>query len=174
MLSFLASPLLVLAIGPSVAYAACPYAQQMGLDLNARDIPHPHPPSLAAHQSHRRGLGKDGVMLMNRIAPGTSKLYISDIDGSNERRLLSDPVFEYHACFSTNGQWVLFTSERNGDGNSDIWCVRTNRSDLQPHTGGRRLRHALTDWQARCICLDRRDDRQHLGPRPWSLAFAGI
>ncbi|KAK6823258.1 hypothetical protein RU639_006137 [Aspergillus parasiticus] len=132
MLSFLASPLLVLAIGPSVAYAACPYAQQMGLDLNARDIPHPHPPSLAAHQSHRRGLGKDGVMLMNRIAPGTSKLYISDIDGSNERPLLSDPVFEYHASFSPDGQWVLFTSERNGDGNSDIWRVRTNGSDLQP------------------------------------------
>ncbi|KAE8340767.1 hypothetical protein BDV24DRAFT_175043 [Aspergillus arachidicola] len=132
MLSFLASPLLALAIGPSVAYAACPYAQQMGLDLNARDIPHPHPPSLAAHQSHRRGLGKDVVMLMNRIAPGTSELYISDIDAGNERPLLSDPVFEYHASFSPDGQWVLFTSERNGDGNSDIWRVHTNGSPLQP------------------------------------------
>ncbi|PIG83964.1 hypothetical protein AARAC_008642 [Aspergillus arachidicola] len=132
MLSFLASPLLALAIGPSVAYAACPYAQQMGLDLNARDIPHPHPPSLAAHQSHRRGLSKDVVMLMNRIAPGTSELYISDIDAGNERPLLSDPVFEYHASFSPDGQWVLFTSERNGDGNSDIWRVHTNGSPLQP------------------------------------------
>lgn len=71
-------------------------------------------------------------MLMNRIAPGTSKLYISDIDGGNERPLLSDPVFEYHASFSPDGQWVLFTSERNGDGNSDIWRVRTKGSDLQP------------------------------------------
>ncbi|KAF7617047.1 hypothetical protein AFLA_005096 [Aspergillus flavus NRRL3357] len=130
MLSLLASPLLALAIGPSAAYAACPYAQQMGLDLNVRDIP--HSPSPSAHQSGRRGLGKDGVMLMNRIAPGTSKLYISDIDGGNERPLLSDPVFEYHASFSPDGQWVLFTSERNGDGNSDIWRVRTKGSDLQP------------------------------------------
>ncbi|KAL4898733.1 hypothetical protein BDV59DRAFT_190368 [Aspergillus ambiguus] len=71
-------------------------------------------------------------MLMNRIAPGTSKLYIANADGSNERPLLSDPVFEYHGSFSNDGQWVLFTSERNGDGNSDIWRVRTNGSDLQP------------------------------------------
>lgn len=68
---------------------------------------------------------------MNRIAPGTSQLYIANTDGSGERPLLSDPVYEYHAEFSPDGQWISFTSERNGDGNSDIYRVRTNGSDLQ-------------------------------------------
>lgn len=68
---------------------------------------------------------------MNRIAPGTSQLYIANTDGSGERPLLSNPVYEYHAEFSPDGQWISFTSERNGDGNSDIYRVRTNGSDLQ-------------------------------------------
>ncbi|KAL4807024.1 dipeptidyl peptidase IV/CD26, N-terminal domain-containing protein [Aspergillus unguis] len=75
--------------------------------------------------------GKKGVFLMNRIAPGSSQLYIANADGSNERSLLSDPVFEYHASFSPDGQWISFTSERNGDGNSDVYRVRTNGSSLQ-------------------------------------------
>lgn len=68
---------------------------------------------------------------MNRIAPGSSELYIANVDGTNERPLLSDPVYEYHASFSPDGEWVLFTRERNGDGNSDIYRVQTNGSDLQ-------------------------------------------
>ncbi|CRG83372.1 hypothetical protein PISL3812_00723 [Talaromyces islandicus] len=74
---------------------------------------------------------KEGIFLINRIAPGTSQLYIADVDGTNERPLLSNPVFEYHATFSPDGQWITFTGERNGDGNSDIYRVRTNGSDLQ-------------------------------------------
>ncbi|OJJ03319.1 hypothetical protein ASPVEDRAFT_151852 [Aspergillus versicolor CBS 583.65] len=115
MLSLLPT-LLVCAIGLlSLVRAACPYAQRADIDKARQPSP-----------------GKDGVLLMNRIAPGTSRLYISDLDGSNETPLLSDPVFEYHASFSPDGQWVLFTSERNGDGNSDIYRIRTNGSDLQP------------------------------------------
>lgn len=68
---------------------------------------------------------------MNRIAPGTSQLYVSSADGTNERPLLSNPIYEYHAEFSPDGQWITFTGERNGDGNSDIYRVRSNGSDLQ-------------------------------------------
>ncbi|GFF28852.1 dipeptidyl peptidase IV/CD26, N-terminal domain-containing protein, partial [Aspergillus udagawae] len=75
--------------------------------------------------------GKKGIFLMNRIAPDSSQLYIADADGRNERSLLSDPIYEYHATFSPDGQWVTFTSERNGDGIADIYRVRTDGSDLQ-------------------------------------------
>jgi hypothetical protein len=68
--------------------------------------------------SHR-ALGKQGVFFMNRIAPGTSELYIANADGSDERKLLGNSSdFDYHATFSPDGQWITFTTERNGDGNS--------------------------------------------------------
>src|SRR5262245_48405425 len=59
---------------------------------------------------------KKGVMLMNRIGPSSSALYIANADGSGERKFLQDPAFEYHASYSPDGKWVLFTSERNGRG----------------------------------------------------------
>lgn len=67
---------------------------------------------------------------MNRIAPGTSQLYLSNSDGTNERPLLPDPIYEYHATFSPDGQWITFTGERTADGNSDIYRVRPNGTDL--------------------------------------------
>ncbi|KAJ4360353.1 uncharacterized protein N0V89_000915 [Didymosphaeria variabile] len=69
---------------------------------------------------------------MNRIAPGTSEIYIANADGSNERKLLgNESTFDYQASFSPDGQWVTFTTERNGDGNSDIYRVRPDGSGLE-------------------------------------------
>jgi len=64
---------------------------------------------------------KKGVMLMNRIGPSSSALYIANADGTDERKFPQDSIFEYHPCYSSDGKWVLFTSERNGLGNSDIF-----------------------------------------------------
>ena len=114
---------------PPTTLALCPYAQQMARDTSNIEHNNPH-----THQTRNvisAPEDKKGVFLMNRIAPGTSQLYISNADGTNERPLLSDPIYEYHATFSPDGQWISFTGERNGDGNSDIYRVRTNGSDLQ-------------------------------------------
>ena len=75
--------------------------------------------------------GKKGVMLMNRIAPAVSQLYISDSDGGNERLLLRDSRYEYNANTSAEGEWVTFTSERNADGKSDIFRARIDGSDIE-------------------------------------------
>lgn len=116
---------------PAAIQALCPYAH-----LAARDTDNIVPQANNPHTHHGRDTiskptDKKGVFLMNRIAPGTSKLYLSNADGTNERPLLSNPIFEYHATFSPDGQWISFTGERNGDGNSDIYRVRSNGSDLQ-------------------------------------------
>ncbi|OMP83597.1 Protein TolB [Diplodia seriata] len=85
-------------------------------------------------QAHSaRGLpaasGKKGVLFMNRIAPSTSELYIAAADGSNERKLLGNSsAYDYHASFSPDGQWITFTTERNGDGNADLYRVRWDGS----------------------------------------------
>jgi Tol biopolymer transport system component len=75
---------------------------------------------------------KRGVMLMNRIGPSTSELFIADADGGNERGLLPESRFEYHAAFSPDGRWISFTSERGGDGQSDVYRCRPDGSGLEP------------------------------------------
>ncbi|CAG8132516.1 unnamed protein product [Penicillium nalgiovense] len=114
--------LLSLALPP--ALALCPYAERMSLEKKSTPPPHMHTPRKAPSD-------KKGIFYMNRIAPGTSHLYVANVDGTDERPLLSNPIYEYHATFSPDGEWITFTGERNGDGNSDIYRVRTVGSDLE-------------------------------------------
>ncbi|MFH8469032.1 hypothetical protein [Streptomyces sp. NPDC017991] len=86
--------------------------------------------------------GKKGVMLMNRIGPSSSTLYVSDADGANERVLLENAAFEYHAGFSADGASVFFTSERTGDGNSCLYRARADGSDVRPLVAD----SAMNDW----------------------------
>ncbi|TDV54254.1 WD40 repeat protein [Actinophytocola oryzae] len=74
------------------------------------------------------GAGKKGVMLMNRIGPSSSTVYIANADGSNERPLLQDRAFDRHACVSADGRTLVFTSERSGDGNSCLYRADINGS----------------------------------------------
>jgi Tol biopolymer transport system component len=74
------------------------------------------------------GPGKKGVMLMNRIGPSSSTLYIANADGSNERKLLQSAAFDRHASVSADGRTLFFTSERSGDGNSSLYWASINGS----------------------------------------------
>ena len=116
--------------------SACPYARNLGIENHNEAHPHLARSAVsvpnAVSSAYSSAEGKKGLFLMNRIAPGSSKLYVANADGTDERPLLSDPVYEYHADFSPDGEWVTFTTERHGDGNSDIYRVRTdNSSDIQ-------------------------------------------
>ncbi|OBT71233.1 hypothetical protein VF21_09891 [Pseudogymnoascus sp. 05NY08] len=117
------------------ALAACPYASTStmkgGCPYAGRETSHV---SLGAFSPRGPAAeGKLGVMFMNRIASTSSVLYLADANGSNERQLLSDSdaAFEYHASFSPDGEWITFTSERAGDGQSDIYRVRKDGSGLE-------------------------------------------
>lgn len=75
-----------------------------------------------------------GVMLMNRIGPSRLALYVAKADGTGERRLLPDSRFlDYDASFSPDGKWIVFTSERSGEGQgqADIWRVHPDGSGLE-------------------------------------------
>ena len=99
-------------------------------------------------------LGRKGVMLMNRIAPSISQLMIANLDGSNERKLLVDGGFEYNGALSPNGRWLTFTSERRGDGQSDIFRARPDGAGITP-----------------IITTDSMDDAAVLSPDGRTLAF---
>jgi Tol biopolymer transport system component len=74
------------------------------------------------------------VMLMNRIGPSKLVLYVANADGSGERPLLaSSSGRDYDASFSADGKWIVFTSERDGegDGQADIWRVRADGTGLE-------------------------------------------
>jgi Tol biopolymer transport system component len=95
-----------------------------------------------------------GVMLMNRIAPAVSELFIADLDGGNERKLLVDTAFEYNGNMTSNGEWLLFTSERRADGQSDIYRARVDGSNITP-----------------LVASDSVDDAAALSPDGRTLAF---
>lgn len=107
----------------SVLAARCPYEN---MERSSPSMPNPH--TFSSRQSNS---SKQGVFLMNRIAPSTSTLYMANVDGTNERQLLNTSTYDYHAQFSPDGQWITFTSERNGDGNSDIYRIRANGAGLE-------------------------------------------
>ena len=82
------------------------------------------------------------VMLMNRIGPSASELFIADADGTDERKLFPSSGFDYHASYSADSKWIVFTSERNGLGQSDIYRVHPDGSSLERLTDS----PALDDW----------------------------
>lgn len=103
--------------------------------------------------SETQATGKP-VMLMNRIGPSSSELFIANVDGSGEHPLLEKSGFDYHASYSANGQWIVFTSERSGSGQADIYRVRPDGSGIE----------RLTDDPAV-------DDQAALSPDATQVAF---
>ncbi|KAJ3011888.1 hypothetical protein HKX48_006603 [Thoreauomyces humboldtii] len=101
-----------------------------------------------ASTAHSRGLvahGRKGVMLMNRIGPSSATLFIANADGTNERQLLSakDSKFDYHGSFTPDGKEITFTSERNGDGQSDLYRVNIDGTKLRKVLGTPSFEDAL-------------------------------
>ena len=99
------------------------------------------------------------VMLMSRIAPSRSELFIANADGSHERALLPRSGFDYNASFSPDGQWIVFTSERNGAGQADVYRVHPNGSGLERLTGSPALddQGALSPDRTRLAFVSTRD-----------------
>jgi Tol biopolymer transport system component len=91
-------------------------------------------------------------ILLHRIGPSQSTLFVAHADGSLERPLLPNSGFDYNASFSADGKWIIFTSERNGS--ADIYRVHPDGSGFE----------RLTDDPAY-------DDQAALSPDGKQLAF---
>jgi Tol biopolymer transport system component len=92
------------------------------------------------------------TILTNRIGPSGGELFIANGDGSGERKLNSGGNMDYDPMFSSYGNWIVFTSERNGSAN--IYRMHPDGSGLE----------RLTDD-------DGFDDQASLSPDDNQLAF---
>ena len=64
-----------------------------------------------------------------RVAPYKTALFVSSADGSDERPLVAASSRDYNPAWSRDGQWIVFTSER--DGQSEIYRVRPDGTALE-------------------------------------------
>src|SRR5262245_48999104 len=55
------------------------------------------------------------------FGPRNSDLFLADADGKNAKPLVPHAENDYNASFSFDGNWIVFTSHRNGS--ADIWRV---------------------------------------------------
>ena len=86
------------------------------------------------------------------FAPLNAEIFVADADGRNPRPLFPGPEEDFNASFSHDGDWIVFTSQRNGS--ADIYRAHPDGTHLE----------RLTDDPAF-------DDQGALSPDGRSLAF---
>ncbi len=96
--------------------------------------------------------GAKDRIFVDQLGPTRSVLYVANTDGSAPRKLVAGSHLDYNASFSSDGEWVVFTSERFGS--ADIFRVRPDGLGLE----------RLTDDPAF-------DDQAALSPDGRQLAF---
>jgi Tol biopolymer transport system component len=83
---------------------------------------------LLALAASQLAFAKDTI-LVNRIGPSGGELFIANADGSGERNLNTGGKMDYDAMFSTDGKWIVFTSERNAS--SNIYRIHPDGSGVE-------------------------------------------
>jgi TolB protein len=73
--------------------------------------------------------GAPARLQFTRVGPTRIGLFLANADGRNERALLPANSLDYTPSFSTDGKWIVFTSERGGS--AEIYRVHADGSGLE-------------------------------------------
>ena len=89
------------------------------------------PPSRGDGSPLRRPPQRPGphTIVLGRIGPYQTALFVANADGSEERRLLNSTALDYNPAWSPDGQWIGFTSER--EGSADLYRVQPDGTGLE-------------------------------------------
>src|SRR4051812_1687942 len=68
-------------------------------------------------------------ILFNRIGPYEAGIFVANADGTGERPLLKSMSLDYNPSWSRDGQWIVFTSER--DGSAELYRAKPNGTNLE-------------------------------------------
>lgn len=71
----------------------------------------------------------DYTIAFAHFGPRNTDLFLADADGKNAKPLTPHAENDYNASFSADGEWVVFTSHR--EGSADIWRVRPDGTGLE-------------------------------------------
>ena len=74
-------------------------------------------------------LAQPETIVFTRLGPSRTRLFVSNADGTAERPLLDADSLDYNPVWSRDGQWIVFTSERNGS--ADLYRVKPDGTGLQ-------------------------------------------
>jgi TolB protein len=74
-------------------------------------------------------LAQPETIVFTRLGPSQTRLFVSNADGTAERPLLNADSLDYNPVWSRDGQWIVFTSERNGS--ADLYRVNPDGTGLQ-------------------------------------------
>ena len=96
--------------------------------------------------------GSANRLIYSHIAPYRLGLFLANADGTNEHALMPANGLDYNASYSSDGKWIVFTSERQGT--ADIFRVHPDGSGLE----------RLTDSPAY-------DDQAAISPDGQTVAF---
>jgi Tol biopolymer transport system component len=72
------------------------------------------------------------VFSSNREGVNNSEIYLMNTDGTDQKRLTFNTVFDGEPSFSSDGGKIVFTSTR--DGNAEIYVMNTDGSNQKQLT----------------------------------------
>ena len=69
------------------------------------------------------------TIVFGRIGAYQTALFVSNADGSAEHPLIKSTSLDYDPAWSPDGQWIVFTSER--EGSADLYRVKPDGTELE-------------------------------------------
>jgi len=113
---------------------------------------------VAAVSSWSPSLSPDGRRLAYvSDTTGCPRLFVSDLDGGNERQVDAgtEPVQEVH--WSVDGEWLALSIAPGGSPRTEVWAVRPSGDDLRKIPSGSGGACMLGPWSHRAsvLCVSR-------------------
>lgn len=88
--------------------------------------------------AYRRIIPTPGMRWDLSVMTYDSEVFVSDLDGSNERNLSASPAYDGWPSWSPDGRWIAFSSNRSGPQNTgQVYLVRPEGGEVKQLTTGR-------------------------------------